>query len=121
MAQLDGRVAIVTGATSGIGERIAELFVAEGARVVGAGRREAEGRALQARCGSALSFCSQATYADDASVKAMVEFRPLADSGGWISLVNRTRASKVAHRSPISARINARGCRDPMGVSQKSS
>ena len=32
MGKLDGKVAIVTGATSGIGERIAGVFVAEGAR-----------------------------------------------------------------------------------------
>ena len=72
MGQLDGKVAIVTGATSGIGERIAEVFVTEGARVVAAGRRESEGRALEARCGSAVSFV-QTDVTDEASVKAMVE------------------------------------------------
>ena len=71
MGQLDGKVAIITGATSGIGERIAELFVAEGASVVAAGRRTDEGGALEARCGDRLSFIPT-DVSNEADVKTMI-------------------------------------------------
>ena len=51
--KLADRVAIVTGATSGIGEASARLFAAEGARVTVTGRDEARGKSVAAAIGAA--------------------------------------------------------------------
>jgi NAD(P)-dependent dehydrogenase (short-subunit alcohol dehydrogenase family) len=68
MRQLEGKVAVIAGGTSGIGARTAKLFVAEGARVVVAGRREHDGERLVEPFGNAASFVKT-----DVSVEAEVE------------------------------------------------
>jgi NAD(P)-dependent dehydrogenase (short-subunit alcohol dehydrogenase family) len=88
MDALSGKVAIVTGATSGIGERIAEVFVEEGAKVVVAARREDEGAALERRLG--VSFIRTDVAKED-DVKAMVA-HTIARFGRVDCLVNNAGA-----------------------------
>ena len=54
--ELNGKVAVVTGAASGIGRATAELFVAEGARVVMGDVNAEEGEAFAASLGDAACF-----------------------------------------------------------------
>jgi NAD(P)-dependent dehydrogenase (short-subunit alcohol dehydrogenase family) len=70
MGALDGKTAIVTGGTSGIGERIVEMFAAEGADVVVAARRQEEGQKLEKRLG--IRFI-RTDVSSEADVKAMVD------------------------------------------------
>jgi NAD(P)-dependent dehydrogenase (short-subunit alcohol dehydrogenase family) len=69
---LEGKVAVVTGGTSGIGARTAELFVAEGSRVVIAGRRREKGKQVAAALGAAASFI-RTDVSVETEVRAMIE------------------------------------------------
>jgi NAD(P)-dependent dehydrogenase (short-subunit alcohol dehydrogenase family) len=72
MGMLDDKVAIISGGTSGIGARAVELFAKQGAKVVLAGRREAEGEAIAARLGPTVSF-RRTDMIDESQVQALVE------------------------------------------------
>ena len=69
MGQLDGKVAIVTGAAQGIGNAIAEGLAAEGARIVVADLKGAEAAATAFRDGVGIT----ADVADEESVQALVD------------------------------------------------
>jgi len=63
---------VITGATSGIGLRTAEIFVAEGAKLVIAGRRIPEGEALAGRLGGNCIF-RQTDVTVEEQVAALLE------------------------------------------------
>jgi NAD(P)-dependent dehydrogenase (short-subunit alcohol dehydrogenase family) len=73
MGKLDGKITIVTGATSGIGRRTVEIFVAEGAKLVATGRREELGRSLEQALGKENCLFVKADATQETDVKAMIE------------------------------------------------
>jgi 3-oxoacyl-[acyl-carrier protein] reductase len=93
MSRLSGKVAVVTGAGAGIGEGIARLFAAEGARVVVSNRdvakaeavarsiEEAGGTALPARADVALESDCRAVI--DGAVAAWGQIDVLVNTVGW--------------------------------------
>jgi NADP-dependent 3-hydroxy acid dehydrogenase YdfG len=96
---LDGKVALVTGASSGIGEATVLALVAEGARVAAAARRKERLDALvkrvEERGGQALPLVVDVT--DEAQVREMI--RRTRETWGRIDiLVNDAGA---AHFGPI--------------------
>lgn len=122
---LQGKVAIVTGASRGIGKAIALALAGAGARVVVAARTEAEGsgplpgtihqtaREIEAQGGQALPLRTDVT--DEASVEAMVQ-RTLATWGQVDVLVNNAGilvyspiAEMAVKRWDLIMRVNLRG------------
>ena len=101
MFALTNKVAIVTGASSGIGRATAKLFAEQGAKVVVAARRQAELDALVAEIadagGQAVALAGDVR--DEAFAKALVE-RAAAEYGGLDVAFNN--AGIVGAMGPVS-------------------
>ncbi len=87
--RLDGKVAIITGAASGMGAATARMFVREGAKVVIADRLEHEGRQVAAAIGPAARF----------------ELLDVTDEDNWAAVV----AATVRHFGSLSVLVNNAG------------
>ncbi len=86
MNLLENRVAIVTGASRGIGEAIARVFAREGARVVICGRKQETLDQVAARLGANVTPAA-CHVGDAAQIRGLVE-RTARDFGGIDILVN---------------------------------
>lgn len=71
-ARLQGKVAIITGATSGIGEATARRFAAEGAQLVLAGRTVDKGEALAKELGGQVFF-QRTDVMHEADIAALID------------------------------------------------
>lgn len=117
MPKLDGKTAIVTGGTSGMGRAIAELFAAEGASIVIGGRDEGKGlmveRAITSRGGRA-SFVSGNVGAFETNEhlvgRAVERFGGLdilVPNAGILGLGSITELSLEAWHETVAANLNS--------------
>lgn len=94
MGSMSGKVALVTGAASGIGLAILERFVAEGGQVMAADIQDDKGAALAARFPDAVRYV-RCDVTDVAAIAAAVEATTAA-FGGLDVMVNNAGAGGTA-------------------------
>lgn len=70
--RLQGKVALITGGTSGIGEATAEVFARQGAQVIITGRSTDKGEAIAERLGDGVSYFN-ADVSKEADIKATID------------------------------------------------
>ena len=112
--ELEGKVAVVTGAASGIGLASAEAMLAAGARVVMADRDEAALKALRARHGEALL----PLVVDLLDAKACASLLPrVLEMAGQLDILHANAGSTLAATSSTPTPGRSTGCSTSMSTS----
>ena len=99
MARLNGKIAVITGASQGMGTAHARAFVAEGARVVLTDLNAQAGGALAKELGDAAIFVEH----------------DVADAAGWARVV----AAGEARFGPINVLVNNAGIIGPVAKTEE--
>ncbi|MEX0771547.1 MAG: SDR family oxidoreductase [Balneolales bacterium] len=117
MGKLDGKVAIVTGATQGIGRATAELLAAEGANVIVNGRNQALGQkvvnSIKENDGEALFVAADIRHLDenirlvDTAVKEYNGLDIMVSNAGVLGLGSVTDVSLDTWKNTLDANLNA--------------
>jgi len=84
MAQLDGKVAVITGGASGIGEGTVRLFAEQGARVVIADVADDQGSRLAEDIGSSVTY-QHTDVSDESQIQAAVA--KAVEKWGWLDVM----------------------------------
>lgn len=71
--RLEGKVAIITGGTSGIGEATVEIFIEQGAKVVLSGRNDEKGAAMEKALGANATYC-HADVTNEEEIESLMKF-----------------------------------------------
>ena len=114
MGKLSGRVAIITGATSGIGRATALLFAVEGAHLVLSGRRAERGSADRAECEQRGARCIFVGLVGDdrvRRVRVVLVPRPAAGLDAGVHLLEARIGQQVGvGNNGLDAQSGERGC-----------
>ena len=98
MNRLDGKVAVITGAGSGIGRAAARMFVAEGAKVVVAEIDSTLGEASAREAGAAARFV-RTDVTEEESVKQMVQ--QAREAFGRIDILLNCAGGSLREDAPV--------------------
>ena len=101
MGKLEGKVALITGGSSGIGLATAQEFVSEGAYVFITGRRERELAVAVKEIGSNISGI-RADVSNSGDLDRL--FSQIKNDKGTLDIVSRTPAARNMHLSVRSPR-----------------
>jgi NAD(P)-dependent dehydrogenase (short-subunit alcohol dehydrogenase family) len=102
-ARLDGKVAIITGGASGIGEATARMFAAEGARLVIADMDAEAGEALAGELGDAVFRRTNVAVEDEVAAAVALatecfgQLDCMINNAGFVGAIGSIRDTPCAH------------------------